>query len=42
MRNLPWFGEGRREVGRDDHGRFGFDQERAGGTADEEEARGEQ
>jgi hypothetical protein len=26
MGNLPRFAEGRLKVGRDDHGRFGFDQ----------------
>jgi hypothetical protein len=36
--NLPWFGESGTEVGRDDNGRVILDEERAGGTADQEEA----
>jgi len=41
MRDLPRFGERGLEVGCDDHGRFGFDQQGAGGAADEEQAHGE-
>jgi hypothetical protein len=35
---LPRFAEGGTEVRRHDHGRVGFDEERAGGAADQEEA----